>query len=324
MYASSTINLAGTVFSHVTGSVLGTSKTLTKIANNQLYVEKGIVFGGTAAAAGLVTRGICGIGTPESNGTCSKENLYINYDGVNTFNASRQVVLQAGTIGEDYGNNVYQYCAVRGDALKNYSDAHYAAKSHTSAVASASSLGHIKLGSDTKQTVAPNEVSSTAGKTYAVQLNSSNQAVVNVPWSNTTYSAGTGLSLSGTTFSLKTAATSSIGGIKLYSDTKQTVAPNKVSSTAGKTYAVQLNSSNQAVVNVPWSDTDTKNTAGATETTSKIYLIGAIDQLANPQTYSNSGIYGTNGVLTTSKTRIGGGNVTLEYNTEDECLDFVF
>ena len=40
----------------------------------------------------------------------------------------------------------------------------------------------------------------TSGKNYAVQL-SSQKMYVNVPWTDTTYSAGTGLSLSGTTFS---------------------------------------------------------------------------------------------------------------------------
>lgn len=38
-------------------------------------------------------------------------------------------------------------------------------------------------------------------------------------------------------------------------------------------------------------DTDTKNTAGATDTDSKIYLIGAASQTANPQTYSHTEVY---------------------------------
>lgn len=37
--------------------------------------------------------------------------------------------------------------------------------------------------------------------------------------------------------------------------------------------------------------TDTKNTAGSTNSTSKLYLIGATEQSANPQTYSNSNLY---------------------------------
>lgn len=44
--------------------------------------------------------------------------------------------------------------------------------------------------------------------------------------------------------------------------------------------------------------TDTKNTAGSTNSTNKLYLIGATSQAANPQTYSNSAIYMQNGTLT--------------------------
>ena len=49
--------------------------------------------------------------------------------------------------------------------------------------------------------------------------------------------------------------TSSVLGLgKLEDDTTQTVAANAVSATAGRTYGVQKNSSNQLVVNVPWTD----------------------------------------------------------------------
>lgn len=43
--------------------------------------------------------------------------------------------------------------------------------------------------------------------------------------------------------------------------------------------------------------TDTKDTAGSTNSTSKLFLIGATSQAANPQTYSNSSVYTTNGTL---------------------------
>jgi len=49
-------------------------------------------------------------------------------------------------------------------------------------VATATTLGAVKLFSDTAQSVAANSVTATASRTYGVQLNSSNQAVVNVPW----------------------------------------------------------------------------------------------------------------------------------------------
>lgn len=40
---------------------------------------------------------------------------------------------------------------------------------------------------------------------------------------------------------------------------------------------------------------DTKNTAGATNSTSKLYLVGAASQDANPQTYSNANVYAADG-----------------------------
>ena len=71
-------------------------------------------------------------------------------------------------------------------------------------------------------------------------------------------------------------------------------------------------------------DTDTKNTAGSTDTSSKIYLIGATSQAANPQTYSDNEVYTTSGALTTKSVSVGGGSCTLQYNTTTQSLDFVF
>lgn len=59
-----------------------------------------------------------------------------------------------------------------------------------------------------------------------------------------------------------------------------------------------------------FTDTDTKNTAGSTDTSSKIYLIGATSQAANPQTYSHDTAYvGTDGKLYSgSKVVLTGGS----------------
>lgn len=103
--------------------VLGTKKATTTLGGNQLYAPNGVIFGGSAAAAGLVTKGICGVSTPSVGGACSKENLYINYDGNNDFNAGRQVVLNAGTVGNHLGSNMYQYTVPRGDIVKNWVEA---------------------------------------------------------------------------------------------------------------------------------------------------------------------------------------------------------
>lgn len=48
--------------------------------------------------------------------------------------------------------------------------------------ATSSALGLVKIGSDTVQSTAANSVTSTSSRTYAVQKNSNDQLVVNVPW----------------------------------------------------------------------------------------------------------------------------------------------
>lgn len=104
-------------------NIIGTEKTATTVSN-VLVLQGGAVFSGSAAAAGLVTRGICGVTTPDANGACSKDNLYINYDITNDYNAGRQLILQAGSAGTHYGNNLYQYAAARGDAVKGWVEAY--------------------------------------------------------------------------------------------------------------------------------------------------------------------------------------------------------
>lgn len=62
------------------------------------------------------------------------------------------------------------------------------------------------------------------------------------------------ISASGSSYSLPLASNSTRGGIKLSSST-QGGTPNGITTTSGRTYAVQVNSNEQAVVNVPWTDT---------------------------------------------------------------------
>lgn len=63
--------------------------------------------------------------------------------------------------------------------------------------------------------------------------------------------------------------------------------------------------------------TDTKNTAGSTNSTSKLYLIGAQSQGANPQTYSNSTVYTKGGELYSNSKQVANENntMTLENKT---------
>lgn len=73
--------------------------------------------------------------------------------------------------------------------------------SYTLPLASNNTRGGIKLSSSTRGGT-PNGVTTTSGRTYAVQVNSREEAVVNVPWTDTTYS-------------LPTASATTLGGVKV-------------------------------------------------------------------------------------------------------------
>lgn len=99
--------------------------------------------------------------------------------------------------------------------------------SYTLPLASNNTRGGIKLSSST-QGGTPNGITTTSGRTYAVQVNSSEQAVVNVPWTDTKYT-------------LPTASASTLGGVKVGSGLSIS---NGVLSTSGgdvKIYETTLN-----------------------------------------------------------------------------------
>ena len=127
-----------------------------------------------------------------------------------------------------------------------------------------------------------------SGKNYPVELNSSNQMYVNVPWTdnNTTYSAGAGLSLSGTAFSLVKATPTTLGGVKVSSteiNTISTVAAT-IFGSHNRIYPVQLaypsgsagTDGNKVLsVYVPW-----ENTTYSVVSTSKNGLVSMRSALA--------------------------------------------
>lgn len=143
-------------------------------------------------------------------------------------------------------------------------------------VATSTTLGLVRIGYPER------------GKNYPVELNSSNQMYVNVPWTDnsTTYSAGAGLSLSGTAFSLVKATPTTLGGVKVSSTEINTV--STVAATAfgsqNRIYPVQLaypsgsagTDGNKVLsVYVPW-----ENTTYSVVSTSKNGLVSMNSALA--------------------------------------------
>lgn len=143
-------------------------------------------------------------------------------------------------------------------------------------VATSTTLGLVRIGYPER------------GRNYPVELNSSNQMYVNVPWtdSNTTYSAGAGLSLSGTAFSLVKATPTTLGGVKVSSteiSTVSTVAAT-IFGSQNRIYPVQLaypsgsagiDGNKVLSVYVPW-----ENTTYSVVSTSKNGLVSMDSALA--------------------------------------------
>ena len=143
--------------------------------------------------------------------------------------------------------------------------------------ATSSTLGLIKIGY------------TESGKNYPVELNTSGQAFVNVPWTDTTYPVATtsanglmssvdkkkldGIADNANNYSLPVATSSVRGGIKIgYTE-------------SGKNYPVELNTSGQAFVNVPWTDTTypvaTTSANGLMSSVDKKKLDGIADNANN-------------------------------------------
>lgn len=185
----------------------------------------------------------------------------------------------------------------------------------TYSTATDSTLGLVKLGSSTEQTTAAQSVTATANRSYAVQLDGNSKMVVNVPWvdtnTNTTYSAGTGLTLDGTTFNANVAQTA------------QSVAANALTATNNRTYAVQVTSNDDLVVNVPWTDTNTNTTYSAgtgitlTDTTFSIgQAVGTSDNVTfNNMTVSgNLTVSGTTTTVNTETINLADNQIVLNSN----------
>lgn len=207
------------------------------------------------------------VATTSANGLMSSsdksklDGIQAGADAV-SFSRSLSSGTKIGTININ-GTNTDIYAPTAGEPVKY-------------GVATSTTLGLVRIGYPE------------SGKNYPVELNSSNQMYVNVPWtdSNTTYSAGTGLSLSGTTFSLGKATPTTLGGVKVSNteiNTISTVAAT-IFGSQNRIYPVQLaypsgsagTGGNKILsVYVPW-----ENTTYSRVSTSKDGLVSMDSALA--------------------------------------------
>lgn len=65
------------------------------------------------------------------------------------------------------------------------------------------------------------------------------------------------------------------------------------------------------------------DSANATNSTSKLFLVGATSQTASPATYSNSNVYATNGVLNAKSFSVDA-SANIVYNSSSKSIDFTF
>lgn len=249
----------------------------------------------------------------------------------------------------------------------------------------------VALVSETPSTLESVSASTTSNRQYPVVLDKNNKLSVNVPWSytntwnpmvgattenngsvgyinaippkdgyNTKYwrADGTWAVPPDTQYSAATSST--LGLVKLFSDTQQSVAANSVSTTNNRTYGIQTNSSGQLVVNVPWVNENTWDKVSTSKdgyitklpgntttffrgdgtwetppdtkvtntlsTTTKYYVTGTTSASTNTGTQTfDTGIYATTtaGELNAKQYKVDEA-VTLQYNTTTKSLDFIF
>lgn len=140
-------------------------------------------------------------------------------------------------------------------------------------------------------------ISSSGGATPAISISAATTSAAG-SMSATDKTKLDGIATSANNYTLPKATATTLGGVELFDATVQTVAANAVTTTASRTYGVQLNAADQLVVNVPWSDTSSGGTVtGVTGTAPIVSSGGTAPVISLADTAVTAGTY-TNATLT--------------------------
>ena len=302
---------------------------------------------GTADSASKVANSL----SVQGNGTAS-----FTYDG----SAAKTLNIKAGsnvTVTSDTSGNITiasSYTNTKVTAVGN----HYTPAKSTTKSASGGTLTDIANSSSGAQVItgiemdaaghvtgvtsialkATNSTYSLAGLMGSSAKGSATQPVywTGSAWANTTYTLGKSVPsdavftdthytthlYAGTSSGVANASTTNGNTYLILTD--NSTARNRVKISGSGATTVVSDASGNITISSTDTNTNTLNTAGSTDTSSKIFLIGATSQAANPQTYSDNEVYTTSGTLTTKAVQVGGTAVTLSYDSTNQCLNFVF
>ena len=217
-----------------------------------------IALGGAAAAAQLSDLSDVHVSSPSSN-------QFLRYD--NSDGRFENVTVTTDTITEGSTNKYDQTVALSNGAnitvtgtYPNFTIA--SAHPTISGATSSDNSGRTYIQDLTLDSNGHVTGIATATETVAAKTDEEIQDIVGAMFTGNTetriaatYQDGDGtidLVVDDQSYSLPAATSTAKGGVELFSDTVQSVAANSVSTTASRTYGVQLNSDGQAVVNVPW------------------------------------------------------------------------